>query len=113
MGEWDQALEELRTRVDCRVVLERAGWTLDRRESTRHAVKYRRGAGDIIIVIHGGRGWFDPLSDAKGDVFTLARIVWGGGFRGICAALRPLVGVFSRGGPGVVSRGRAHGHGAI
>jgi hypothetical protein len=95
MGAWNQELEELRTRVDCRVVLERDGWTLDRRESTRRALKYRRGAGEIIIVIHGGRGWFDPLSDAKGDVFTLARILWGGGFCDICAALRPLVGVAS------------------
>ncbi len=95
MGEWDRELEELRTRVDCRVVLERDGWTLDRRESTRRAVKYRRGAGEIVIVIHGGRGWFDPLSDAKGDVFTLARILWGGSFREICASLRPLVGVES------------------
>ncbi|MCI0429127.1 MAG: DUF3991 and toprim domain-containing protein [Rhodospirillales bacterium] len=95
MGEWDQELEQLRMRVDCRVVLERDGWTLDRRESTRRAVKYRRGAGKIIIVIHGGRGWFDPLSDAKGDVFTLARFLWGGSFRDVCASLRPLVGVES------------------
>jgi hypothetical protein len=95
MGEWDRELEELRTRVDCRVVLERDGWTLDRRESTRRAIKYRRGAGEIIIVIHAGRGWFDPLSDAKGDVFTLARLLWGGSFRDICVSLRPLVGVES------------------
>jgi hypothetical protein len=95
MRESDRELEELRTRVDCRVVLERDGWTFDRRESTRRAVKYRRGAGEIIIVIHDGRGWFDPLSDAKGDVFTLARILWGGSFRDVCAALRPLVGVES------------------
>jgi hypothetical protein len=95
MGGWEQELEELRTRVDCRVVLERDGWTLDRRESTRRAVKYRRGAGEIIIVIHGGRGWFDPMSDAKGDVFTLGRVLWGGRFREICASLRPLVGVAS------------------
>ncbi|MEQ8376617.1 DUF3991 and toprim domain-containing protein [Roseibium aggregatum] len=64
------ALEELKEKVACAAVLETAGFAVDRRESTRRAVKYRRG-GDIIIVIHDGKGWFDPLSDAKGDVFRL------------------------------------------
>ncbi|BCH68313.1 MULTISPECIES: DUF3991 and toprim domain-containing protein [Rhizobium/Agrobacterium group] len=64
-------LEDLRDRVPCAVVLEQAGFAVDVKESTRRAVKYRRGA-EIIIVIHQGRGWFDPLSDAKGDVFNLA-----------------------------------------
>ncbi|MFJ1311767.1 DUF3991 and toprim domain-containing protein [Agrobacterium sp. P15N1-A] len=52
-------------------MLEQAGFAIDVKESTRKAVKYRRGP-EIIIVIHGGRGWFDPLSDAKGDIFGLA-----------------------------------------
>ena len=65
-------IETLRDKVPCAAVLEREGWTVDVKESTTRAVKYRRGAGEIIIVIHNGRGWFDPLSDAKGDVFTLA-----------------------------------------
>lgn len=64
-------LEDLRDRVLCGVVLEQAGFAVDVKESTRKAVKYRRGA-EIVIVIHDGRGWFDPLSDAKGDVFSLA-----------------------------------------
>ncbi len=63
-------LEELKEKVTCAAVLETAGFAVDRRESTRRAVKYRR-SGDIIIVIHDGKGWFDPLSDAKGDVFRL------------------------------------------
>jgi hypothetical protein len=63
-------LEELRTRVLCAAVLQKAGFAIDLKESTRKAVKYRRGA-EIIIVIHAGKGWFDPLSDAKGDVFSL------------------------------------------
>ena len=63
-------LEDLRDRVLCGVVLEQAGFAIDVKESTRKAVKYRRGA-EIVIVIHEGRGWFDPLSDAKGDVFSL------------------------------------------
>ena len=67
-------IETLRDKVPCAAVLEREGWTVDVKESTTRAVKYRRGAGEIIIVIHNGRGWFDPLSDAKGDVFTLADI---------------------------------------
>jgi hypothetical protein len=63
-------LIELRERVPCAAVLEKAGFAIDLKESTRRAVKYRRGA-EIVIVIHEGRGWFDPLSDAKGDVFSL------------------------------------------
>jgi len=66
-----QKLEELRDRVPCAALLEQAGFAIDVKESTRKALKYRRGA-EIVIVIHGGRGWFDPLSDAKGDVFGLA-----------------------------------------
>jgi len=65
-----QELEELRDRVPCAALLEQAGFAIDVKESTRRAVKYRRG-GEIVIVIHEGRGWFDPLSDAKGDVFGL------------------------------------------
>jgi len=63
-------LEELRARVPCAAVLEKAGFAIDLQKSTRRAVKYRRGDA-IVIVIHGGRGWFDPLSEAKGDVFSL------------------------------------------
>ncbi|MFC3727071.1 DUF3991 and toprim domain-containing protein [Neoaquamicrobium sediminum] len=63
-------LEELREKVACEAVLETAGFAVDVKESTRRAVKYRRGE-EIIIVIHDGKGWFDPLSDAKGDVFRL------------------------------------------
>ena len=63
-------LIELRDRVLCAAVLENAGFAIDLKESTRRAVKYRR-SGKIVIVIHEGRGWFDPLSDAKGDVFSL------------------------------------------
>lgn len=63
-------LEELRYRVTCAAVLEKAGFAIDLRESTRRAIKYRRATA-IVIVIHEGRGWFDPLSDAKGDVFSL------------------------------------------
>lgn len=69
-------LQDLRDRVPCALVLEQAGFAIDLKESTRRAVKYRRGA-EIFIVIHGGRGWFDPLSDAKGDVFSLVQHVEG------------------------------------
>ncbi|TGQ13610.1 DUF3991 domain-containing protein [Mesorhizobium sp. M00.F.Ca.ET.217.01.1.1] len=63
-------VEELRSGVLCTAVLERAGFAVDQKESTIRAVKFRRGA-EIIIVIHDGKGWFDPLSEAKGDVFRL------------------------------------------
>ncbi len=63
-------LEELKARVPCAAVLDKAGFAIDLRQSTRKAIKYRRGDA-IIVVIHAGQGWFDPLSEAKGDVFSL------------------------------------------
>ncbi len=86
-------LAELRQRVDCRTVLERAGWELDARESTRQAAKYRQGAGRIVIVTHEGRGWFAPLDDKRGDVIALAQHVWGGNLGHTRRALRPLAGI--------------------
>ncbi|KQZ99917.1 hypothetical protein ASD64_14005 [Mesorhizobium sp. Root157] len=65
-------IEELRSRVGCAAVLESDGFAVDLKQSTRKAIKYRRG-DEIIIVIHHGKGWFDPLSDAKGDVYSLAQ----------------------------------------
>ena len=89
----DDELTELRARVDCRAVLERAGWTLDERESTRGAAKYRQGAGRIVIVTHEGRGWFDPVNGGKGDVLALAQLVWGGTLGHARKSLRPLAGI--------------------
>lgn len=75
MTEYDEEVERLKASVSCAVVLERLPpvWRLDAAESTRRSLKYRRGAGEIIIVNHDGRGWWDPLSEAKGDVFTLVQ----------------------------------------
>ncbi len=86
-------LVELRARVDCRSVLEAAGWELDASESTRRAAKYRQGAGRIVIVTHEGKGWFDPLNDRRGDVLALAQHVWGGNLGHARKALRPLAGI--------------------
>ena len=86
-------LVDLRARVDCRAVLEAAGWRLDAQESTRRAAKYRLGAGQIVIVTHDGRGWFDPLNDRRGDVLALAQHVWGGNLGHARKALRPLAGI--------------------
>ncbi len=72
-------LEELRARVPCAAVLEKAGFAIDLQQSTRKAVKYRRSDA-IVIVIHAGRGWFDPLSEAKGDVFSLVEHLHGVSF---------------------------------
>ncbi|KPF42624.1 DUF3991 and toprim domain-containing protein [Rhizobium sp. AAP43] len=72
-------IEELRNRVPCSTVLEASGFAIDVKESTRRAVKFRRAA-EIIIVTHEGRGWFDPLSDAKGDVFSLVTALESVGF---------------------------------
>src|SRR4051812_24890514 len=71
----DAELDLFRRTVNCATVLERMtdGWRLDARESTKRALKYRRGAGEIIIVNHDGRGWWDATGSAKGDVFDLVQ----------------------------------------
>jgi len=84
-------IEELRAKVGCAAVLEQDGWKMDLKESTRRAIKYRRDAR-IVIVIHEGRGWFDPLSDAKGDVFDLAVHLGAQGFTEACGRVAALVG---------------------
>ncbi|MDF2119220.1 DUF3991 and toprim domain-containing protein [Roseiarcaceae bacterium H3SJ34-1] len=84
-------IEELRAKVGCAAVLEQDGWKIDRKESTRRAVKYRRDAR-IVIVIHEDRGWFDPLSDAKGDVFDLAAHLGAQGFAEACGRVAALIG---------------------
>nr|WP_026784751.1 DUF3991 and toprim domain-containing protein [Pleomorphomonas koreensis] len=84
-------IEELKGRVECSVMLEKAGFAIDIGESTRRAIKFRRG-DDIIIVIHDGKGWFDPLSDAKGDVLSLIRHLEGISFTGALALAADLVG---------------------
>ncbi|SEM60077.1 Protein of unknown function [Bosea lupini] len=84
-------VEYLKERVSCAAVLEKAGFAIDVKESTRRAVKHRRG-DEIVIVIHDGKGWFDPQSDAKGDVFLLIRHLDGGGFADALASAAELVG---------------------
>lgn len=86
-----QELEELKGRVLCAAVLEKAGFAIDLKESTRRAVKHRRGSY-IIIVIHEGKGWFDPLSDAKGDVFSLIQHIDGVVFTEALTRAAELVG---------------------
>ena len=92
----DEELEVLRAGVSCAVLLERhpPPWRLDKRESTRKCLKYRRGEGEIILVTHEGRGWWDPGSTAKGDVFKLAqRLEPGLNFGQVRKLLRPLAGI--------------------
>jgi len=86
-----EELEALRAKVSCEAVLERAGYEIDLKESTRRAVKYRR-SGSIVIVTHDGRGWFDPLSDEKGDVFGLAMLLERTPFPSAAEAVASLVG---------------------
>jgi hypothetical protein len=75
MSKQDTEIESLKASVNCAALLERLPpvWRLDKAESTRRSLKYRRGEGEIVIVNHEGRGWWDPLSDRKGDIFTLVR----------------------------------------
>lgn len=88
-------IKELRGRVRCSTVLEEAGFAVDLKESTRRAVKYRRD-GEIIIMIHDGHGWFDPLSEAKGDVFSLVGHLDGVGFRQARDRVADLIGYVPR-----------------
>ncbi|RWJ60402.1 MAG: DUF3991 domain-containing protein [Mesorhizobium sp.] len=87
-------VEELRSGVPCAAVLERAGFAVDRQKSTKRAVKFRRG-DEIIIVIHDGKGWFDPLSDAKGDVFRLVEHLEGVPFVDALDHVAELIGFVS------------------
>jgi hypothetical protein len=66
----DAELERFRKGVNCAALLEgwSPSWRPDRRESTRRALKYRRAEGEVLIVNHDGRGWWDPQSTAKGDI---------------------------------------------
>ena len=90
----DAEIERLRATVSCAVVLEKAGFKLDEKESTRKSMKYRRGAGEIIIVNHDGQGWWDTGSTAKGDVFKLAQHLDSSlNFGQVRRELRGLVGV--------------------
>ena len=95
----DPEIEELRDKVHCAVVLERTPppWKLDRKESTKLSLKYRRGKGEILIVSHAGRGWWDPTSDAKGDVFGLVqRLEPGLSFGHVRKRLREFAGLSPR-----------------
>jgi hypothetical protein len=71
----DDELALFRTSISCAALLEGLPppWRLDRKQSTRRALKYRRGAGEVLIVNHNEKGWWDPHSTAKGDVFDLVK----------------------------------------
>jgi hypothetical protein len=71
----DDELALLRTSISCAALLEGLPppWRLDRKQSTRRALKYRRGTGEVLIVNHDEKGWWDPHSTAKGDVFDLVK----------------------------------------
>src|SRR5258705_4937020 len=83
-------IEVLREQVGCAALLEQDGWTVDVKESTRRAIKYRCD-NRIVIVIHDGRGWFDPLSTAKGDVFSLAEYLGADGVADACDRVSEVV----------------------
>lgn len=87
-----EEIERLRATVSCQVVLEAAGFGLDAGESTKRAMKFRRG-GEIIIVTHEGQGWFDPLGENKGDVFGLVAALEGRDFPAACVRVAALAGL--------------------
>jgi hypothetical protein len=92
----DTELELFRSSVNGAAVLESMskGWKLDTRQSTRRALKYRRGEGEILIINHDGRGWLDPVSQAKGDDFDLVHHLDPSlNFGHVRRVLRPVVDV--------------------
>ncbi len=94
MGRQDQEIHDLKAGVSCATVLEKQAWQLDKAESTRHCWKYRRGAGEVLIVNHEGRGWWDPRGDSKGDVFALVQFLEPGlNFGQVRQSLRDLSGI--------------------
>ena len=96
MNDPQREVEELRAGVNCAAVLEKATppWLLDGKESSRRCLMYRHAAGEIVIVTHGGAGWWDPNSDAKGDVFRLVQHLEPSlNFGEVRKRLRPLAGV--------------------
>jgi Toprim-like/Protein of unknown function (DUF3991) len=92
----DVELEQLRAKVSCAVLLERLPppWQLDKQQSTRRCLKYRRAEGEVLLVTHAGRGWWDPGSTAKGDVFRLVQYLNPGlNFGEVRKVLRPFIGL--------------------
>jgi Toprim-like/Protein of unknown function (DUF3991) len=109
MNEHDAEIERLKAGVSCAVLLERLPppWRLDHVQSTRHSLKYRRCEGEILIVNHDGRGWWDPLSDRKGDIFTLVQHLDPGlSFGAARGVLRDFVGIAPTFPEAVRTRGR-------
>ncbi len=89
-------IEWLKAGVSCAALLEGLPpvWRLDHAESSRRSLKYRRGSGEILIVNHDGRGWWDPQSESKGDIFSLVRHLDPGlSFGAACLVLRGFVGI--------------------
>lgn len=96
MSGQDAKLERLRHAISCATLLEKTqpAWSLDKKGSSRHALKYRRGPGEVVIVNHDGRGWWDPHSAAKGDVFDLVKFLDPSlSFGQVRQLLRPLIGI--------------------
>jgi hypothetical protein len=96
MSGQDAELDLFRNGVNCAALLERlpSPWVLDRKGSTRRALKYRRGAGEVLIVNHDGRGWWDTQSSAKGDIFDLVQFLDPSlNFGQVRQVLRPFVNV--------------------
>jgi hypothetical protein len=64
-------IETLRARAGCAALLEKQGCAIDRKQSTRRTIKFRRN-DEIIIVIDDDRGWFDPSPMPKAMSLPLA-----------------------------------------
>ena len=85
-------IEVLREQVGCAALLEQDGWKVDHQGEHPPGDQVSPRRREIVIVIHEGRGWFDPLSTAKGDVFSLAQHLGAVGFADACDRVSGVVG---------------------
>lgn len=70
-----QDIDHIRQSVHCAVLLEKNGFKLDPKESSKKHLKYKNN-GQTIIVSHEGRGWWNPHGTDKGDVLALQKMFY-------------------------------------
>ena len=78
----DPEIEELRDKGHCAVVLGAYTAALDARSGRRapsFSLKYRRGKGEILIVSHGGRGWWGSDQRRQGRCVQPRPTAWSRG----------------------------------
>ena len=78
MRSQDEELEQMRAGVSCAVLLERLPppWRLDKKESTRRCLKYRRGAGEVLLITHRGSWVVGSWQHRQGRHLQPGEVFW-------------------------------------